>query len=77
MATVELDILKQQSRKLLPKQKLELIQYLSESLTREPNRETPALLKFGKYSKTGLKPSSEEDFKIAEWHPTETELNGD
>ncbi|MGB7207585.1 MAG: hypothetical protein WBD27_02890 [Pyrinomonadaceae bacterium] len=77
MATVELNVIKQQSRNLLPKQKLELIKYLSESLTKEPNRQTLALLKFGKYSKTGLKPSSEEDFKIAEWHPTETELNGD
>lgn len=39
MATVELDIIKQQSGKLLPNQKRELIRYLSKSLAREENGE--------------------------------------
>lgn len=77
MATVELEVIKQQSRKLLPNQKLELIKYLSENLSLEKNGPMPAFLEFGKYRETGLKASTEDDFKIAEWRPTETELNGD
>jgi len=77
MATLELDIIKQQTIKLLPKQKLELIEYLSKSLTPETNGHTVELLQFGKYQNSGLRTSTAEDFKIAEWHPTEAELNGD
>lgn len=77
MTTIELNIIKQQSQKLLPKQKLELIKYLSESLATKPTGQTSAHLKFGKYSNTGRRTSSEKDYKVAEWHPTEAELNGD
>ena len=77
MATIELNIIKQQTNKLLPKQKLELIKYLSKSLGSKTNGQKPALLKFGKYSNTGLVSSTDEDFQLAEWHPTEAELNGD
>ena len=37
MATVELDIIKQQSKKLLPYQKRELIRYLVEGLEPKKN----------------------------------------
>ena len=49
MATLELDIIKQQTIKLLPKQKLELIEYLSKSLTPKENGHKAKLLQFGKY----------------------------
>ena len=39
MATVELDIIKQQSKKLLPHQKRELIRYLAEGLEPKKNGE--------------------------------------
>lgn len=39
MATVELDIIKQQSKKLLPNQKRELIRYLAEELEPKKNGE--------------------------------------
>ena len=77
MATVELNVIKKQTNKLLPKQKLELIKYLSESLESKTNGQTPVFLKFGKYRNTGLNPSTEEDFKIAEWRPNERASNGD
>ena len=77
MATIELEILKQQSGKLMPKQKLALIKYLSESLSLGKNKGAPKFLEFGKYRNTGQKASTSEDFKIAEWHPTEADLNGD
>jgi hypothetical protein len=35
MATIELDIIKQRSDKLLPKEKIELINYIAASLTPE------------------------------------------
>lgn len=43
MATVELDIIKQQGKKLLPNQKRELIRYLAEGLEPKKNGEKPGL----------------------------------
>ena len=77
MVVTELNIIKKQSQSLLPKEKLELIKYLSESLEFDNEGPVPTLLKFGKYSSSGRKLSTEDDFKIAEWHPTEAEMNGD
>ena len=77
MAIIELDIIKQQSRKLLPKQKLELIKYLAESLNAKKNGQVLNFIGFGKYNETGLRMSNEDDFKIAEWHPTDPNINGD
>lgn len=77
MTAVEIDNLKQQSRKLLPNQKIELIKFLAESLAPEQGAREPQYLVYGKYRNTNRKMSAEADFKIAEWHPTETELNGD
>ncbi len=77
MATVEIESIKQQSRKLLPYQKIELIKFLAESLAPRKSEEEPQYLVYGKYRNSGRKMSTEEDFKIAEWHPGEAELNGD
>lgn len=41
-------------------------------------RQTNQYLVYGQYRNTlGREFSTEEDFKLAEWHPTEEELNGD
>lgn len=77
MATVELDIIKQQTRKLPPNQKIELIKFLAESLTASKSEKEPKYLVYGEFRNYPGKMSTEEDFKIAEWHPTEAELNGD
>ena len=77
MAIVEIDIIKQQSRKLLPNQKIELIKFLAESLAPPKSGQEPQYLVYGKYLDSGRKPSTEDDFKIAEWHPNEAELDGD
>ena len=77
MSVVELKIIKKQSKNLLPKQKLELIRYLTESTAFDRESPISAFLKFGKYSNSGHTPSVEEDFRIAEWHPTGAEMNGD
>jgi hypothetical protein len=77
MATAELDIIKQQSQNLLPNQKVELIKFLTESLTAQKNQSEPKHLVYGEFRNCSGKMSTEEDFQIAEWHPTEAELNGD
>lgn len=77
MSTAELDRLKRQTQTLPPDEKLELIKFLADSLaTPEPLKE-PQYLVFGKYRDTGRRMSTEEDFKLAEWHPTDAELDGD
>ncbi len=77
MATVEIESIKQQSRKLLPNQKIELIKFLAESLAPRTVGQEPQRLIYGKYRNSGRAMSTEEDFKIAEWHPGEAELDGD
>lgn len=77
MAVVEIESIKQQSRKLLPNQKIELIKFLAESLAPQRSEYEPQRLVYGKYRNSGRPPSAEEDFKIAEWHPNEAELDGD
>ncbi len=77
METAEIDRIKRQSRKLLPDQKIELIKFLAESLVPDKSGEEPQYLVYGKYGNSGRKPSTEDDFKIAEWNPGEAELNGD
>ena len=77
MTVVEIESIKQQSRKLLPNQKIELIKFLAESLTPQKRERETQRLVYGKYRNSGRLPSTEEDFKIAEWHPNEAELDGD
>lgn len=78
MATNEFHIAVQQIQKLSPQEQLELIKYLAEKLEQTQTTTEPRYLEYGKYRNTpGRQMSTEEDFKIAEWHPTEEELNGD
>lgn len=55
-------------------ERLRLIHRLIDTLklSRETNR--PQYLVYGQFR--GPQMSTEEDFRLAEWHPTETELNG-
>jgi hypothetical protein len=56
---------------LRPQDRLRLIQRLSESLASQEHVVESRQLTFGAYT-TGRR-SAEEDFKIAEWHPSEAE----
>jgi len=60
---------------LPPADRVLLIQRLTESLMRTGKPRESRQMQFGAYSSG--RQSTEEDFKIAEWHPTEAELNGD
>lgn len=77
MAKNELQLVLRHAQKLSPDEQLELIKMLAEKLARANVNKKPQYLVFGKYHNATGKMSSEEDFKIAEWRPTEAELNGD
>jgi hypothetical protein len=77
MSSVEIDTIKQQSRKLLPNQKIELIKFLAESLAPQKGEGEAQRLVYGKYQNSGRPSSTEDDYKIAEWNPGEAELDGD
>ncbi|MBK9216827.1 MAG: hypothetical protein IPM59_14755 [Chloracidobacterium sp.] len=74
MATNEIDIIKARSQELPQKQKVELIEFLTGLLEQKPHQ--PKMIEYGKYANSGRRMSTEEDFKIAEWHPSDEELNG-
>ena len=75
MAPRELDIIKQRINVLSRAEKVELIGLLNKSLSK--NDRSPRLLQYGKYRSSGHQMSSPEDFKIAEWHPTDSDLDVD
>ena len=79
MATSEYQLVVQQAQKLSPQEQLQLIRQLAEQLAeREARPQQPRYLIYGEFRDTpGREFSTEEDFKLAEWHPTEEELNGD
>lgn len=74
MQTTEMTTIKDKVRALPTEQKVELIKFLADTLSAERIGSRP--LQFGKYSGSGRTMATESDFKIAEWHPKESELNG-
>jgi len=75
MATTEIEIIKNQSKGLTEDQTIELIEFLTRKLHRK-NGDSAAQLEFGKYASLQRRISTEEDFTIAEWRPTDLDLNG-
>jgi hypothetical protein len=63
-----------QIRELSPEYRLRLIQRITETLIPSSVSPEPKPLQFGKYK--GNRMSTLEDFTIAEWRPTDRELNG-
>ena len=74
MSTSEIGTLKERVKNLSPKEKVELIKFLTDTLSGSAAEVQP--IRFGKYQDSGRRMSAIEDFTIAEWHPTESELNG-
>jgi hypothetical protein len=78
MATNELHVVLQQAQKLPVNEQFELIKCLAEKLAQKQKTQEARYLIYGEFANTqGRQPSTEEDFKLAEWHPTEAELNGE
>jgi len=74
MPSKEIATIKDQVKGLRPEQKVELIKFLADSLSARSGGSTP--LEYGKYGRSGRRQTTAEDFKIAEWNPTDSELNG-
>lgn len=79
MATGQYQLVMQQALSLSPQEQLRLIKQLAEKLLfLQPESQQHRYLEYGKYRDTpGREFATEEDFKLAEWHPTEEELNGE
>ena len=80
MSSNRLDRIAEQVQALPVAEQLELIRRVAEHLARQQARHSPAhesrYLEYGKYRDSGFgRPSTEEDFKLAEWRPTEKELD--
>ena len=79
MAASEYQLIVKQVEKLSPQEQLRLIQQVAEKLSqREVKPQSIQYLEYGKYRNTpGREFATDEDFKLAEWNPTEEQLNGD
>ncbi|HMV49411.1 MAG TPA: hypothetical protein PLD20_17160 [Blastocatellia bacterium] len=78
MATSQLELIFTQAKPLAFEDKLRLLHWLIEELRPaavSPSKSTG--LVYGKYKNNGRRMSTEEDFKIAEWNPTNAELDGE
>jgi hypothetical protein len=73
--SIQLETIVKNAVNLPYEERVELIMRVSESLLAKPKKSKQ--LEYGKYKDTGLRQSTEEDFKLAEWHPSEAELNGE
>ena len=65
----------QQAEALPPEQRIWLIRELANTLVTAQPRPEHRKLVYGMFQEGRM--STEEDFKLAEWHPSEAELNGD
>lgn len=74
MPTSQLEIIKKQSQGLPAEERVALIKFLADTLSVEARPSVP--IEFGKYHDSGKRPSSDDDFTVAEWNPSESELNG-
>lgn len=76
MAASQLDLIMGQVKQLSASEQLQLIKRVADLLTQP--RPQPQLLGliYGKYQDAPGPMSTEEDFRVAEWHPTEKDLNG-
>ena len=76
MSIHQLEVILDQVQRLSPNEQLTLIQRIAESLLiSKPQQQGPGLV-YGKYHSVQDQMSTEEDFRLAEWHPTEEQLNG-
>lgn len=76
MSAQELETIMTQVERLSPDDQLQLIRRIAEMLASASRAQQPRHLIYGEFRNASGKMSTEEDFKIAEWHPTEKDLDG-
>jgi len=77
MASEQLEIIMNQVQQLSPEERLQLIKCVAASLAEVKPCGERRYLVYGEYRNDAGHESTEEDFKLAEWHPTEEWLNGE
>ena len=80
MSINELEAMVNQAQRLSPKEQLILIKRLADWLAETElidanEAEDTGRLVYGKYADSSREGATEEDFRLAEWHPTEKDLN--
>ncbi|MEW6207068.1 MAG: hypothetical protein AB1631_01785 [Acidobacteriota bacterium] len=75
MSAQELETIISQVERLSPLDQLQLIRRVAEMLANASKAQQPRRLIYGEF-RDASRMSTEEDFKIAEWHPTEKDLDG-
>ena len=76
MSASELDVIMTHVQRLSPEDQLLLIKRVTEMLMQAKSAEEPRYLIYGEFRDAPGPMSTEEDFRLAEWHPTEKDLNG-
>lgn len=77
MASEQLEIIMSQVQQLSPEERLQLIKRVAASLAETKQSRERRYLVYGEYRNASSQESTEEDFKLAEWHPTEEWVNGE
>lgn len=82
MSSNELEAVVDQAQRLSPKEQLMLIKQVADWLAETELIDTKEAedtggLVYGKYANSPRRGATEEDFRLAEWHPTEKDLNGE
>ncbi|MEK6406778.1 MAG: hypothetical protein AABN34_07435 [Acidobacteriota bacterium] len=77
MASEQLEIIMNQVQQLSPEERLQLIKRVAASLAEVKRSGERRYLVYGEYRNASGNESTEEDFKLAEWQPTEEWLNGE
>lgn len=80
MSSSQLQQIVDEARALSAAEQLELIRRVAEHLAQQQIRQVsvrePRQLVYGEFRNSGVgRPSTEEDFKLAEWRPSKEELN--
>jgi hypothetical protein len=76
MSAQEVESILSQVERLSPQEQAQLMSRIAELLTKAGKKGKPHSFVYGKYRDAPGQMSTEEDFRIAEWHPTEKDLNG-
>jgi hypothetical protein len=76
MAASTLEAMMTQVQQLPPDDQLLLIKRVTELLVQVKQPDAPRRLVYGEFRDAPGEMSTEEDFRLAAWHPTEKDLNG-
>ena len=71
-----MEIIVSQVKQLSPDDRIRLIQRITETLISPSSQSQPRYIQFGEFEGNEAAMSTLEDFAIAEWRPTDEELNG-